>query len=37
MSLRGYSYTAEIEKAAKNSRWNDCLTDVPPEKPQISQ
>jgi hypothetical protein len=35
MSLREFSYTAELEKAAQSSRWSDCISQVRTDKPEF--
>lgn len=35
MSLRNFSYTAELEKAAQSSKWSDTLSDVRTVQPEI--
>jgi WD40 repeat protein len=35
MNLKGYSYTAELEKAAQHSRWSDHITENNVDAPKI--
>lgn len=35
MSLRNFTYTADLEKAAQGSKWNDTLSEVRTVKPEI--
>jgi hypothetical protein len=35
MSLRNFSYTADLEKAAQGSKWNDTLSEVRTVQPEI--
>lgn len=37
MSLRNFSYTADLEKAAQGSKWNDTLSEVRTVQPEIQE